>query len=357
MDKKVTLGRSDVAVSPICLGTMIFGDQVDETTTHRIIDHAMAQGIDFMDTAEIYAVPINEKNYGKSEEIIGNYFAKQKDKRKKWQVASKVAGMAGAPWIRGGKNNTTPDDIIAACDASLKRLKIDVIDLYQIHWPNRSVPIFGASYYHPDNDPNNNATIYEQLVAMDQLVKAGKVRAIGLSNETPFGVHEFVRLADEHNLTRVATIQNPYCLLNRSLENGLDETTHRLGVSHIPYSPLAFGVLSGKYDEYGVEPIAGKNEHLGRMTLYPELRSMRYGRPDTLRVAKIYNQLAFDNGLTPTEMALSFCYHKWQIASTIIGVSSTEQLDECVAAYHIKLDDKILNTIDTIREQHCDPAK
>ncbi len=356
MHKKVKLGLSDLTVSPICLGTMVFGDQVDEQTSYKIMDHALERGIDFMDTAEAYAVPLNAKNYGKTEEIIGRYFASNKDKRKKWTVATKVVGMTSAPWVRGGKNNTTADDIITACDASLRRLQTDVIDLYQLHWPNRMVPVFGTMYYDPSKEPKGNATIHEQLVALDKLVKAGKVRAIGLSNESSYGVCEFVRLAEQHGLARVATVQNPYCLTNRSLENGLDETMHRLNVSLIPYSPLAFGVLSGKYDDVGIEPVAGKNDSLGRMSMYSEFRVMRYGRAESLRVAKIYSQLARDNGLTPTQMALSFCYHKWQVASTIIGVSSVPQLDECVDAYKTILDDKILKAIDEVRLQYRDPA-
>ncbi|MDI9313899.1 MAG: aldo/keto reductase [Hydrotalea sp.] len=355
-DKKVKLGQSDLMVSPICLGTMVFGDQVDESTAYKIMDRALERGVDFMDTAEAYAVPLIEKNYTKTETIIGNYFAKNAGKRKQWVVATKVVGMTTAPWVRGGKNNTTADDIATACDASLKRLQTDVIDLYQIHWPNRMVPVFGTMYYDPTKEPKGNATIHEQLVALDKLVKAGKVRAIGLSNETPYGVHEFVRLAEQHGLARVATVQNPYSLTSRALENGLDETMHRLGVSLIPYSPLAFGVLSGKYDEVGIEPVAGKNDNLGRMSMYQQFRAMRYARPEALAIAKLYNQLARDNGLTPTQLALSFIYHKWQVASTIIGVSSVAQLDECIDAYDVKLSDKILAEIDAIRLKHRDPA-
>ena len=355
-DKKIKLGKSELKVSPICLGTMVFGDQVDEKTSHQIIERALERGIDFMDTAEGYAVPMIEKNYGATETIIGNYFAKNPGKRKQWVVATKVVGMTSSPWIRGGKSNTTPADIAAACDTSLKRLQIDCIDLYQIHWPNRMVPIFGGTYYDPSIEPTGNATIHEQLIALDKLVKAGKVRAIGISNESPYGVYEFVRLAEQHGLARVATVQNPYALTSRGLENGLDETMHRLGVSLIPYSPLAFGLLSGKYDDVGIEPVAGKNDHLGRMSMYKGFRTMRYARPQAVAVAKLYNQLARDNGLTPTQMALSFVYHKWQVASTIIGVSSVAQLDEAIDAYAIKLNDKILAEIDKIRWQHRDPA-
>ena len=196
-------------------------------------------------------------------------------------------------------------------------------------------------------------SIHEQLEALGTLVKAGKVRAIGLSNETPYGVHEFVRLAEQHGLPRVATVQNPYCLINRTVENALDETLYRLGVSLLGYSPLGFGLLSGKYDVSGT---TGEGTPKGRIALYESVRKQRWGRVDALEAARRYNALARQNGLTPTQMALAFCYTKWQVASTIIGVTSVAQLDEDVDAFGTTLSAELLAEIDAVRWQMRDPA-
>ncbi|MBC7603015.1 MAG: aldo/keto reductase, partial [Ramlibacter sp.] len=241
---KVQLGTSSLQVTPICLGTMTFGEQVDEAASHAILDRSLERGINFIDTAEMYAVPTRQETYGATETIIGNWFEKNPGARKKVVLATKVAGPSrGMPWVREGEGMTAAD-IIASCDKSLKRLKTDVIDLYQIHWPERNVPAFGQLYYDPTKE-RTTTSIHEQLEAFDTLVKAGKVRYIGLSNETPYGVHEFVRLAEQHSLPRPATVQNVYCLISRHLENGLDETMKRLDVSLLAYSPLGFGLLTG----------------------------------------------------------------------------------------------------------------
>ena len=192
---------------------------------------------------------------------------------------------------------------------------------------------------------------------MGALVKAGKVRAIGLSNESPYGVHEFCRLADQHGLPRVATVQNPYCLIHRAVENGLDETMHRLGVSLLGYSPLGFGLLTGKYDDSGLEGMNGMQAPAeGRMTKFETMRKQRWGRPEALAAARRYNALARANGLTPTQMALAFCYTKWQVASTIIGVTSLAQLDADIDAYGTVLSADVLTEIDKIRWEIRDPA-
>ncbi|MBC7682702.1 MAG: aldo/keto reductase, partial [Ferruginibacter sp.] len=198
------------------------------------------------------------------------------------------------------------------------------------------------------------SSIHEQLEALATLVKQGKVRNIGLSNETPFGVHEFVRLAEQHGLPRVATVQNPYCLVNRTLENGLDETMHRLGVSLLAYSPLAFGLLTGKYDASGT---TGPDAPQGRMAKYESMRKQRWGRPESLEAARRYNALARTNGMSPTQMALAFCNSKWQVASTIIGVTSLAQLDECLDAWGTTLPADLLAAIDKIRWELRDPAQ
>ena len=229
----VTLGRSDLRVPKICLGTMTFGEQVDEPTSHAILDRALERGVNFIDTAEMYAVPVRRETSGASERIIGNWFALSPGVREKVVLATKVAGPSrNADWIRNGSSNLTPDEIRLACDDSLKRLRTDVIDLYQIHWPNRNVPMFGPLYFDPKSE-REYTSIHAQLEAFAGLVKAGKVRAIGLSNETPWGLAEFVRIAEAHGLPRVATVQNVYCLISRAAENGLDETMHRLGVPEL----------------------------------------------------------------------------------------------------------------------------
>ena len=351
--QRIRLGQSDLHVTPICLGTMTFGEQVDSPTAHAILDRSLERGVDFIDTAEMYAVPARRETYGATETILGDWFAKRPGARQKVTLATKVAGPSrGMDWVRDGKGMTAAD-IVASCDASLKRLQTDVIDLYQIHWPERHVPAFGNLYYDPAKE-TSETSIHEQLEALGGLVKAGKVRHIGLSNETPYGVHEFVRLAEQHGLPRVASVQNVYCLVSRGLENGLDETMHRLDVSLLAYSPLAFGLLTGKYDQSGIEgPDAPKG---ARISSYESVRKQRWGRPDSLRAARRYNQLARDNGMTPARLALAFCYTKWQVASTIIGVTSVAQLDEDVDAYGTTLSPEVLAEIDKIRWDIRDPA-
>ena len=349
----VSLGHSDLRVTPICLGTMTFGQQVAEAESHRILSRSLERGVNFIDTAEMYAVPATAETCGATETFIGNWFAKNPGARQKLVLATKVAGPSrGMPWIRAGQG-MTGQDILASCEASLRRLQTDVIDLYQIHWPERNVPAFGALYFDPKKD-REGTSIHEQLQALGELVKAGKVRYIGLSNETPYGVHEFVRLAEQHGLPRVATVQNPYCLINRSLDNGLDETMHHLGVSLLAYSPLGFGLLTGKYDETGIHGVA---QPQGRMAIYESMQKQRWGRPEALAAAKRYNQLARDNGLTPAQLALAFCYTNWRVASTIIGVTSVAQLDECLDAWGTELSPELLKQIDAIRWEHRDPAQ
>jgi aryl-alcohol dehydrogenase-like predicted oxidoreductase len=236
----------------------------------------------------------------------------------------------------------------------LRRLQTDVIDLYQIHWPERHVPAFGALYYDPKKE-GSKTSIHEQLEALAQLVKAGKVRHVGLSNETPYGVHEFVRLAEQHGLPRVATVQNPYGLINRSYENGLDETCQRLNVSLLAYSPLGFGLLTGKYDDSGL--LGEQAPKDGRMAKYDTMRKQRWGRPEALAAARVYNKLARDNGMTPAQMALAFCYTKWQVASTIIGVTSLAQLDADLDAWGTTLSPELLSAIDAVRWEMRDPAQ
>jgi len=353
--KTIQLGQSDLHVTPICLGTMTFGEQVSELDAHAILDRALARGVNFLDTAEMYSVPARAETCNATEKIIGNWFASRPGARQQMVLATKVAGPSrGMPWIRNGSTNLTGADIVAACDDSLKRLKTDVIDLYQIHWPVRHVPAFGMMYFDPAKDDPAASSIHEQLEALGRLVQAGKVRAIGLSNETPYGVHEFVRLAEQHGLPRVATVQNPYCLVNRTVENALDETLHRLGVSLLAYSPLGFGLLTGKYDASGFTGPQAPQD--GRIAKFETVRKQRWGRPEALEAARRYNALAREHGLTPTRMALAFCYSKWQVASTIIGVTSAAQLEEDLDAWGTTLSPELLEAIDAIRKELRDPA-
>ncbi len=353
----ISLGTSDLQVTPICLGTMTFGEQVDQPTAHRILDRALARGVNFLDTAEMYAVPAKAETCGATETIIGHWFAANPGVRDKVVLATKVAGPSrGMPWIRGDNSGLSKAEILNACDASLRRLQTEVIDLYQIHWPARNVPAFGQTAFDPKKD-KPCASIHEQLEAMAELVKAGKVRHIGLSNESPYGVHEFVRLAEQHGLPRVATVQNPYCLINRAWENGLDETCHRLNVGLLAYSPLGFGLLSGKYDDGGIHAPATPEGKAGRMALYDSMKAQRWGRPESLSAASAYNALARAHGLTPNQLALAFCYRNWRVASTIIGVTSVAQLDECLDAWSVQLSPELLAGVDAVRKQWHDPAQ
>nr|WP_145546419.1 aldo/keto reductase [Variovorax boronicumulans] len=350
----VPLGRSGLHVTPLCLGTMTFGEQVDSATAHTILDRALALGISFIDTAEMYAVPARAETYGATETILGDWFAARPGVRQRVLLATKAAGPPrGMPWIRHGRAEFKASDIVESCEASLKRLRTDVIDLYQLHWPARNLPSFGARYFDPALDKPAPA-IEEQLQALDSLVRAGKVRAIGLSNETPYGVHEFVRLAESHGLARVASVQNAYCLINRSVEHALDETLHRLGVGLLAYSPLGFGLLTGKYDAGGTSGPAAPSE--ARIARYASVRSGRWGRDAALTAARRYNALARELGLTPTQLALAFCRSKWQVASTILGVTSVAQLEEDVAAFQTELPDGAMAALDALHLELGDPA-
>ncbi|WP_418318732.1 aldo/keto reductase [Piscinibacter sakaiensis] len=352
--KPVQLGRSELQVSPICLGTMTFGEQVDEAIAHAILERAVEGGINFIDTAEMYSVPTRAETYGATERIIGNWFAANPAMRKRVVLATKVAGPArNMDWVRNGSLDLSPADIVKACDDSLQRLRTDVIDLYQIHWPNRNAPTFGAVYFDPAKE-REQTPILEQLQALDGLVKAGKVRAIGLSNETPWGVCEFVHLAERHGLARIATVQNPYALTNRSVDNGLDEVLFRHQVSLLAYSPLAFGALTGKYDDVG---IADDDNKPGRLAIFDSMKQSRWTRPEALAAAREYNALAKRHGITPTQLALGYCAQSWRVASTIIGVTTVQQLYENISSFGTKLSDELLGEIDAIRKQYRDPAQ
>jgi len=354
MIERIALGRSDLLVSRVCLGTMTFGEQVAPADAHRILDRALERGIDFIDTAEMYPVPARRETYSRTETILGDWFAARAGVRERVVLATKVAGPSrNMDWVRNGSRNLTAAEIVQACDDSLRRLKTDRIDLYQIHWPNRNVPMFGGIYFDPSQD-GAFSSVQEQLEGMATLVRAGKVRHVGLSNETPWGLCEFVRVAGQSGLPRVVSVQNPYTLVNRTVDNGLDEALHRTGVSLLAYSPLGFGTLTGKYDGPGFD--AGQ-PGLGRIARFETMRKQRWGRPQTLAAARRYNALAREHGLTPTRMALAFCFGNWRVASTILGVTSVAQLDENVDAFGTTLSPELLAAIDAVRWEIRDPAQ
>jgi aryl-alcohol dehydrogenase-like predicted oxidoreductase len=355
----VALGRSELRVTPICLGTMVFGQQVDEATAHAILDRAVERGVNFIDTAEMYSVPARRETFGATETIIGNWFARRPGMRQRVVLASKIAGPArGMDWIRNGAADVTPADFVAACDASLMRLQSDTIDLYQIHWPVRNAPSFGGVYFDPAKE-RAVTPIEAQLDALAGLVKAGKVRHVGVSNETPWGVAEFVRIAEQRGLPRIVSTQNPYGLVNRVVDNGLDEVLWRSGVSLLAYSPLGFGTLTGKYDECGIDPARPlpADAACGRLALFESMRKQRWGRAETLAAARRYNALAREHGLAPARMALAWCYANWRVASTIVGVTRVAQLDENLDAWGTTLAPELLAAIDRIRWEIRDPGQ
>ncbi|WP_255989852.1 aldo/keto reductase [Chitinolyticbacter albus] len=339
------LPASDLKVSSLCLGTMTFGEQNCEADAHTQLDRAVGAGINFIDTAEMYPVPAKAETQGRTESFVGSWLARQR--RDSIVLATKVSGpQRGMPWIRGGPQFDAAQ-IVAACDASLARLRTDYIDLYQLHWPARHVPMFGDTYFDPAKEPADVPSVYEQLDAMERLVKAGKVRYVGLSNETPWGVMEFLRLAREHNLPRPVTIQNVLNLLNRGFEHGLTEVCHREQVALMVYSPLAFGLLSAKYQDNA--------QAEGRMTCFPQF-GVRYRKPYVEAAITAYATLARAHGLTPAQLALAWVQSRWYVASTIIGATTLAQLDEDLGSVSIKLSEELQQAVEAIHARCPSPA-
>lgn len=339
------LGGSDLNVSQICLGTMTFGKQNTEAEAHQQLDYALAQGINFIDTAEMYPVPATAEAYGRSEVLVGAWLARQV--RDKVIVATKATGAGRhTNWIRDGELAFDRKGLTAAVDASLKRLCTDCIDLYQLHWPERNTPIFGEYRFDPAHE-RSFTPLRETLEVLADLVRAGKLRYIGVSNETPWGVMQLLRLADEHKLPRIASVQNAYHLLNRSWESGLAEVGYRENVALLAYSPLAFGYLSGKYLD---NPAAQ-----GRINLFPGF-NQRYTKPNVPAALAAYAELARKNGMTPAQLALAFVYSRWFTASTIIGATTMVQLRENIRALEVKLSDKVLKEVEEIHLRHTNPA-
>lgn len=340
------LGRSGVRVSRICLGTMTWGEQNSEAQAYDQLDAAIAAGINFIDCAEMYPVPPRAESYGLTERILGSWL-KQRNLRDQVVLATKVMSRSDdLHYVRDGDNRLDRNNIEAAVNASLERLQTDYIDLYQLHWPDRRTNYFGRlGYSHVADD--QPIAIEETLRVLDELVKAGKIRHVGLSNETPWGTMEFLRLAEKFNWPRVVSIQNPYSLLNRTFEIGLAEISHRESVGLLAYSPLAFGVLSGKY-------LKGAKPKAARLTLFERFK--RYTNDIAYQATAEYVALAEEHGLDPAQMALAFVNQRPFLSSTIIGATTMAQLQTNIASIDVVLGDELLESIEAIHRRHPNPC-
>lgn len=347
--RTIQLGTSTLQVSKVCLGTMTFGEQNTEAEAHSQLDYALERGINFVDTAEMYPVMPRAESQGRTEQFIGSWL-KKSGRRGDIVLASKVAGPnPNMHWIRGGKNNLDPANIRLAVETSLARLQTDHIDLYQLHWPSRNAPIFGNNVYNPQLE-RPSVAIEDTLAVLDELIKAGKIGAIGVSNESCWGVSEFVKQSELKGLPRIASIQNLYNLTARHYETSLlDETCFRENVGLLAYSPLCFGQLSGKYFD---DPKAH-----GRLTVFPANWSPRYVRPGVLAAVARYVKLARDHGLTPAQLALAWCYSRWFVASTIIGATSLAQLKENIDAFDLALPDEVVAQVNAIHAGLPNPGQ
>ena len=340
------LGRTDLNVSRICLGTMTFGEQNTEADAHAQLDRAVDFGVNFIDTAEMYPVPPKAETQGRTEAYIGSWLARRGG-RERLILASKVAGPgAWVDYLRDGQVRLDRRNIEAAVDASLRRMRTDYLDLYQVHWPDRPTNFFGRlGYSYPESD--QSVPLAETLEVLGDLVKAGKVRHLGVSNETPWGVMRYLALAERLGLPRIVSIQNPYNLLNRTFEIGLAEIAHHEEVGLLAYSPLAFGVLSGKYLEGARPPGA-------RLSLFQ--RFDRYSKPEGEAAAHAYVGLARSHGLDPAQMALAYVNSRPFVTANIIGATTLAQLDADLASCALELPQEVLVGIDVIHQRHPNPC-
>lgn len=345
------LGNSDLKVSAVCLGTMTFGQQNTEDEAHAQLDYAFQHGINFIDTAEMYPVPPRAETVTRTESIVGNWLKHQP--RDRVILATKVAGpRRHMAWIRGGPESLDRTNIRTALEGSLRRLQTDYVDLYQLHWPERNVPMFGQYQFDPEQEMENGQAkvwvpIREQLETLAELVKEGKIRYIGVSNEQPWGAMEFLRLAKEHGLPRIASIQNCYNLINRGFEFGMTEIAYRERLSLLAYSPLAFGHLSGKYQ--------ADASASGRVTQFKGF-AQRYEKPNVQPAVREYSALAARHGMSPATLALSFVMHRWFVSSTIVGATSLAQLEENISAWETRLSPEILREIEALHLRYMNPA-
>jgi aryl-alcohol dehydrogenase-like predicted oxidoreductase len=340
------LGRTGLKVSRLCLGTMTFGEQNSEADGHAQMDYAVERGINIFDAAEIYPVPPKAETQGRTEAIIGSWLA-ARGKRDKVMIATKVAGRGKMTWLRhdGAKTRHSAAQINEAVEASLKRLKTDHIDLYQLHWPDRPMRIFeGHDYLHLEGDTH---PIDEILGVLAKLVASGKVRFVGLSNETPWGVMSFLKASEQHGMPRIVSIQNAYNLVNRSFETGLAEIFYREQVSLLGYSPLGQGYLSGKYEGGALPPGS-------RKTLFNRLG--RYEKGNGPKAISTYIELARKHGLDPAQMAIAFAASRPFVTSTIIGATTMEQLKTDIDAAELKLPDNLLEDIEQIHLDYPNPC-
>jgi aryl-alcohol dehydrogenase-like predicted oxidoreductase len=339
------LPNTDIKVSKICLGTMTWGRQNNESEGHSQMDYALDHGVNFFDTAELYPVPPRQDEQGNTERFIGTWF-KKTGNREKVILASKIAGPAGfTQHIRSDKS-FSKETIDTAIEGSLRRLQTDYIDLYQIHWPERNTNYFGKRGHNYEKGEVWEENFETVLDALSAHVKAGNIRYVGLSNETPWGTMRYLKVQNE-NRPKMITIQNPYSLLNRTFEVGNAEVCHRENLGLLAYSPLAFGVLSGKYRQ-------GKKPKNGRITLFPNYS--RYSNAQCNRAVDLYHDLATANGMTLTQMALSFVNDRPFVTSNIIGATSINQLKENIKTASINLSDEVLKAIDEIQELVPNPA-
>ena len=339
------LPGTEMNVSRVCLGTMTWGEQNSEAEAHEQLDHAIGEGINFIDTAEMYPVPPNARTQGRTEKYLGTWLARQQ--RERLYIATKVAGPGRRDWIRDGRTDLTPEVIAEAVDTSLERLQTDYIDLYQIHWPQRNVPNFGATEFDPAKE-KDGPLIHEQVAGMAAMIKAGKIRYYGLSNETAWGVCEFRRAARELGVPGPVTLQNSYSLLSRNVDNDLAETLFRQNMSLLAYSPLAAGILSGKY-------MGGAKPAGTRFTLFDSL-GLRFRKPMVSEAVDAYAALAQRRGLTLVQLALGYVASRWFMGATIIGVTSMAQLKEDIAAAQLVLDAQTLDEIKQIQLRYPNPA-
>ena len=338
------LPNSELKVSKICLGTMTFGNQNTEAESHSQLDYALERGINFIDTAEMYPIGGNAEIFGSTERHIGSWI-KKSGKRDQIVLATKIAGPnRGMEYIRQPLD-FSKKSITEAVELSLKNLQTDYIDLYQMHWPERVMNMFQKRGVQ-ELDTQWQDNISEVLTVFDSIIKEGKIKNIGVSNENPWGVMKFLMESEKHGLPRISTIQNPFSLLNRLYEVGLSEITMRENVGLLAYSPLGFGVLSGKYLN-GMEP------HY-RMAMFPNFK--RYTNENCYKATKLYKELAEANGLSLTQMALAFVNRQKFVTSTIIGATTLEQLKENIDAFSVELTPEIISEIEKIQELIPNPA-
>ncbi len=339
------LGTTDIDVSLICLGTMTWGTQNTEKDAFEQMDYAVSQGINFFDTAEIYSVPPTSDSYGKTEVMIGNWFEKRKN-RDKIILASKVAGP-GCEWIRGGGNNFDEKKIGEAIEGSLKRLKTDYIDLYQLHWPERSTNFFGRRDYLFNNKEGNWNSFESILEALEKYIKSGKIRHIGMSNETPYGLSRYLEISKNKGAPRMMSVQNPYNLVNRTYEIGMSEISIREKCGLLVYYPLAAGGLSGKYRN-------GEMPKDSRMALFKGWE--RHLNPLAMKAYDKYFELAKDFNLTMVQLAQSFVNSRPFVTSNIIGATTMDQLKENVESINIEFTDEMMERVNEIHNNNPNPS-